>query len=651
MGCSVRTRWYLVAGFLLAGIILIPVGWWIWKSEVTQRRLADYIRQAEVAMNSGNPSDAIAWVTVARPLASDHPESTGRLNRIELRAAGRLRDFPRLIRMYDADRQAFQETPEAEEAALWTVRLLQALKRTEEAEQLGRIWRERGAMKPAWFAAEVDGLLAANRIDEARVLLESTSFPGKDDSARQLRRALLSLLKPAEAIEWLDSAYASDPANPDVRWIRARILENAGEIARARVEYVAALVASPSNLLLRHELATFYLRQFSVADAVATWEQAPGPARLDLLALAGAFWRKVVVGGVAAEDARPIVGSLAGLTESIAALGPGQYPSREAFQAMGQPSEAEEAWWLVLLGLLQEGREEEALQHLQASRFRTRGMAPNLARELTVVLRWRLREIAPQPGDLMLNDEVAASPFSRAMLAWARRKSTDGSAPPPELAVVLGSPQVWSLMLASSGWVAAACDLLPGDSRAGSHPEWHTYALMKSLLAIHGPERALQYADDSAHATSVIEASKGECLLLAGQRDRAVALLESCSQAGGEAGYRACWLLAQLALAEGRADDVEVWVTRDAGLAGSRMGRELAARAQVSAGDLEAADRLYEALGDDSTEGLAWRARRAFAARDWMEAEELTLKLLERLPDQVILMKNLEAIRNARREP
>ena len=161
----------------------------------------------------------------------------------------------------------------------------------------------------------------------------------------------------------------------------------------------------------------------------------------------------------------------------------------------------------------------------------------------------------------------------------------------------------------------------------------------------------MRYLEGMKDPTPAVQVLKGECLMLAGQRDGSVALLESCAAAGGDAGYRARWVLAHLALAEGRPGDVAGWVAGDSGLAGSLAGRELMARAQVVLGNVEKADKLYEALGDVSDEGLAWRARRAFEVRDWAKAEGLTLKLLDRLPDQMELLKNLEAIRRARKEP
>jgi tetratricopeptide (TPR) repeat protein len=651
MGRIVRTRWRLVAAAVLAGVILLPTGWWLWKREVTHRRLVELIRDAGMAMDAGNASDVIALVGVARPLARDKAEPTEQLDRLELQAAGRLRDFPRLLRIYDRDRKGFEEVPVGEEPALWTARLLHALKRSDEAGHLEQFWRDRGTMRAAWFAIQVDALLSARRLDEARVLLESTEFAGKEDAARRLRLATLSLNDPARSLKWLNEAYASDPANPDVRLFRGRILERAGQASRARVEYVASVLAAPSNLLVRHELAEFYLRQKSPADAVVTWEQAPGSARLDLLVLPGAFWRLVAVGGVPAKDERPIVGSRAKLAGWIAGLQRGTYPTKESLQAVMGSDEPEEAWWLVLLGLLQEGREMEALRKVESSPFRTKGLAPDLARELAVALRWRLQQIAPEPGELIVDDGVEASPFARAMLAWSRRKTTDKTSPPPELGAVLAGDQVWSLILASFGWTAAACDLLSPEARAGTAPEWQVYALVRSLQAVVGPERALRYLEGMKEPTPAIEVARGECLMLAGQRDRAVSVLEACSRTGGEAAYRAHWVLAHLALAEGRSGDVGRWVAGDPALADSTTGRELLARAQVAMGNMESADKLFEAAGDASDEGLAWRARRAFEAGDWAKAEVLTLKLLERLPDQVVLMKNLEAIRKARRGP
>lgn len=651
MGRFGRTRWRWVAAAVLAGVLLLPAGWWLWKREVTQRRLDELIRGAEAAMEGGRPSDVVTLVGVARPLAQDKPGPTARLDRLELRAAGRLRDFPRLLRIFDRDRALFEEVPGAEEPALWTARLFYAMKRTQEAGRLVDFWMERGTQVPAWFAVSADALLLSGKTDEARALLESRKFEGKADTARLLRLAALSLDDPARSLKWMNEAYASDPANPDVRLFRARILERAGQVSRARVEYVAAVLAAPSNLLLRHDLAEFYIRQKSPADAVSTWEQAPGTGRLDLLALPAVFWRRVAVGGTPAKDERPVFGSQARLADYLGGLAPGKYPTKEALQPLVGGGEPEEAWWLVLLGLLQTGHEADALQKLEASPYRSKGLAPELARELAVALRWRLQQTAPQPGELIADDRGNAAPFSAALLAWSRRKAMADAVPPPDLAGVLGGDQVWAVILASYGWTSAACDLLPADARAVGISEWQAYAVGRSLQTVRGPGEALRYLEGMKDPTPAVQVLKGECLMLAGQRDGSVALLEACAAAGGDAGYRARWVLAHLALAEGRPGDVAGWVAGDSGLAGSPAGRELMARAQVVLGNLDKADKLYEALGDVSDEGLAWRARRAFEARDWAKAEGLTLKLLDRLPDRMELLKNLEAIRRARKEP
>jgi hypothetical protein len=398
-------------------------------------------------------------------------------------------------------------------------------------------------------------------------------------------------------------------------------------------------------------LALFYGRGQDWPNAVKTWEEANGSARLDVLALNGIFWRRVAMGGEASSDKRPVIGTRAEAVRVLETMSPEQYPEPSLIQTWKGAEGSEELWWLGLLGLLQKGREQAALDALESSPYRTRGRSISLSQQLLVVLRWRLKQVAPQSGDLSDRPGETMSPFSQTLLAWSRRRVVDTPTPPRELAEVLKGNHVLAVVLTSAGWPAAACALLPAGAKAGEAPEWSVYAVARSLQTIRGSQAMLTYLSGRVTRTPALDLLNGEGLLLAGQRKEAVEILEKLSTGGGEVGYRAAWILANLALAESRFSDVEKMVTADQALVTSVAGRELVARAAVSSGRWSDADRLYQALGVVSTEGMVWQSRRAFENKQWDQAEALTLKLMELFPDQLEFAANLQRIRAARSQP
>lgn len=74
------------------------------------------------------------------------------------------------------------------------------------------------------------------------------------------------------------------------------------------------------------------------------------------------------------------------------------------------------------------------------------------------------------------------------------------------------------------------------------------------------------------------------------------------------------------------------------------IAQEMNARIALKNGNIEFATRIYESLKDGSFEAKSFLARKAFKENDFQAAEKLTLELLQKYPDNRMLIENLNKI-------
>jgi hypothetical protein len=109
--------------------------------------------------------------------------------------------------------------------------------------------------------------------------------------------------------------------------------------------------------------------------------------------------------------------------------------------------------------------------------------------------------------------------------------------------------------------------------------------------------------------------------------------------------------LSLAAFESGNLTEARETIQRQPRLANATTGHELLARLALQDGKLAEAERLYQAIANDSAEAQAFLARRAFERQDWQAARLQTEKLQRLMPDALQLRENLLAIAKAENQP
>lgn len=566
---------------------------------------------------------------------------------LDVRVSEALRDVARLIWLFDRQPRCLDGH---EEAALTVLRALGTAGANPAAERLRAQWHGREQRPALWLAYDADRLAAAGRRDEAIALLEGRTFAGAEDCARLMRLALLRRDDPAQAAALLQRAFAADPRNPDLRTFRGQVLEAAGQAGLARVEYVAALVAKPGDPLLRDQLAEFYLRTARIAEAVQTWRDGLGPEMPDFLWFKCLFWERVALPRPGSAPACP-PGPLEPAVNFLRQLPPSRFFDATAFASVRDgarlAASRQELFWLQLLQDLADGREAAALERLETRGYRGSAWDPELESVLRIVLKFRLQQRTPAPGDFAVQPRADSRHFLFDQVErWARSAVEDVATLPPETREFLSGPRAFAGILLAAGWIEAGLRLAGEQPADPGAPEWYRYAVAQGLRLNRGPAEALAFLRDQP-PSPLLDLVRGELLFALRRAPEAEQVMRPLAGRADDTGLRAAWLLASHELGRGDAATCEALVAGNARLAASPRGAELRARMALARRDLAAATRHYEAAADDSLEAGIFLSRLAFQRRDWAAARRLTEALVARYPDELTLQANLEAIARA----
>lgn len=530
-----------------------------------------------------------------------------------------------------------------EETCLMIARSFAAAGQSEEADRLREVWRGREENPQWWFYWEVDQHLAAGRAEEAQLLLESREFEGEADAGRNVRLAFLAP-DPVAAWAGLQSAVELDPRDPDVRSFRAQFLERLGAVDLARVEYAAALVADPDDVVRRDQLAQFYLRQGNPNLALQTWREGLTDAAPDFLWLRILFWERLL-GSDAARLPEPAVGVWTDLIHTLQATPTDQFWDHTLIEdplLRRRAAQRPEVELLMALEHIRTGQLMEAVELFSTLSDEARALQPVATTAIRSVLRWRLVELEPDFGFL---PPAPTGAVEHTLMTQLRNWPADGLSEETQ-AVLLGPDMATALMLAA-GWPQAALMVRnPGVGEDDAAPEWLPYGTAVSLQQVESTDAALAYLQDRTPSPTL--------RLLAAEMtweddpEQARPQLRSLSKVEGDVGFRASWLLATAAMNDGNvAEAVEV-IEASAALSESTTGKELLARAALALGMNEKAAAIYQELGPVSLDAGLWMAREAFVAGNWEDARALTLELIDRFPAQVELRSNLDRIEEAR---
>jgi Flp pilus assembly protein TadD len=639
-----RILWIVGGVVVTAAILAAALVYWRQAAATSARERA--YTTAEKAANDGRWAEARAILedqTRKRGRAAD-PAAQARWQKLEFRVAGGLKDFAAIEALAGLHPElvATDET-----TALWLWRLRSAARDEPGAAAVRAVWQNRGKDTVGWMCAEVDRLVNSGRREDARKLLAGATAVDAAAVPLVMRRALLADT-PAELQRAFEQAYRLDPTNADLRSLRASALESVGQPAYARVDYVAALLADPRNPMRRDELASFYLRQGNLPDAVATWREGLGPLSPDFLWERALFWGRVI--GQAAPDM-----ALAGESRRtrfagwLAAMPADKFWDEAGYGNLHLPAahaQREPAvTWLRLLEFVRTGDLTSALATLQQAPAVAVATAPALhaALRLTLAVRTGAKPV----------DTGIAWPVSRGaghrwwdVLGAASRGDRDASA---ELTGVATGPQAVVATLLAAGWTGPACALADWAQAAKlGTPGWVQFGLLQARRMVEGPAKALVWAEGLPPVPE-IELVRAELQLGAGRTGEATKTLQRLATLANDTGYAAGWTLAIWLLEQGEHLKAAEVVAGSPQLRGTIAGTELRARCLLAGGRAAEAKTLYESIADNSLEAGAYLARQAFSRRDWAEARRLTEYWLGRLPDNLVLRANLEAIATAER--
>ena len=577
------------------------------------------------------------WSTFGRELTS---EEALHWRKLDVRISEKTGDLARLVWL---EQQSPELVREMESVSLMLIRTFNASGQTDDATRLRADWRGRELHPSLWLALDVDQHLARGERDEALALLHSVEFDGPADVGRRLRLAFLAA-NPTEAWTELTAAVQADPRNPDARSFRAQLLERAGAIEDARIEFVAALVAAPEDPVRRDQLAEFYRRHGSPGLALQTWRDGVAPSAPDFFWVRVLFWERLWQTSGDALIAPP-TGSLTHLINGLSDLPLGVFWNDGVIPdpaALRLAETRPEVSWLRLLELLRTGKEREAQLAIDRFTSSADALAPLPLAVIRSVLRWRIQELAPIYGEMPVAPPgVVAHTLIDEFRAWP----ADGLS--AETNALVKGPHVWTAVMLGLGWSEAALAMNDPDGLVADPavPDWVHYGVAMALRQNRGGEIALEYLA-AAPKVPMLQLLAGEIRWSGGASAEESGLADLATLPGG-VGYRAAWLLTLRALELEQWSEAKRWATGQAELAQSISGRELLARTALLSGQEEEAVRLYTALGVDSLEAGMFLARRAFAAGNWVEARTLTEDLLVRFPGELELRGNLEAIAQA----
>ena len=623
-----------------------------WRAHAMVRQEQMALARAESLLQAGQAGAALA---LAESFAKG--QAGGPWAKLEMAALTEQQDFPRLALLYE-------RTPErilADEAAsLLVARAFLHARKSAEYGRIREAWRGREHPLEGWLALDSDAFLLAGKPRESERLLRSQPLPGPADATRLVRLALVTAKQDLYgAWRLLAQAAALQPQNPDIRSFRAQILEAAGRTELARVEYVAALVAAPQNPLLRDRLADFYLRHRNFDLALDTWTEALARPTLDFLWLKAHFGSRVLRPVNFSSFPPPPKGDLEPLMLQIACLPAHRFFDPNAFaqlsRARNYAAQRPEVFWLRLLDALQMGREKEAFELLQFQPASLRAWEPDLAAALYRILYYRQKH-SLNPPELVFTSDLAETNrpplFLQVEEAARQERTTRGSAPllSAGLATLLQGPEAFSAALLAAGWREAALTLWKEHPLIPGAPDWLGYGYAQALRLNRSPQAALTFLG-TAELAPPLALLQAELLVEVGRRAEALAPLASLARLDSSVGLRAACLLALDAAENHRWEAAREFVLQQPLLAQADLGKELLARLALAQGRTSEAEIIYRGIVGRSVEAKTWFARQAFAQRHWQEARQLTMELLDLIPDSSQLRENLLAIDQAEKHP
>ena len=625
------------------------VGLFHWRNQVIHRQNQSALADAQAAIQGEDARNALALINSRPPSAQGEEEVEAAWRQAEIEASARLGWISRLQSLHQQNPTAVLQN---EDASLMLARSFLHGGAPHKSVELRQYWDKRTSRPHLWFALDVDTLLLSGESDKARNLLTGRKFSGPNDSGRLSRLALVSANRSlTNAWELLADAYEANPKDTDVRSFRGQVFETLGSNRLARVEYVAAHVATPDNFLLRDQLGDFYRRQFSFANALTTWLPALTNDVPAYLRLKSAFWSRVTQPVTLPDLTRTnSADSLQPLVNYVAQLAPGRFWDSDAFSLLADNAifvrDRREVFWLRLIEDLRNQDFDQAFDHLNANRFRQGSWDITLLASIHRILNHRRTgQLNPPELDYQVPTTVTNRHSFLADIdhhAHAERDNGKSNLP-AELRQALAMDEAPALAFLAAGWINAGLAILGDKNWPPETPVWIPYSVTQARRLIHGPTNALDYARKQP-ASRELSLLIGELLLATGDPDRGMEQLQSIAHSPTELGYRAAWLLSVTALDRGHLEIAESALETQPKLKNSTTGREILAKVHFLRGDTNATERIYRQIISTSIEARIYLASLAFDRKDWSTASNLTAQLQFLMPDEMQFRANMRAI-------
>lgn len=612
---------------------------------------AKSLKKASLMLQQGDVDRALA-ILKAHENQLDYSTANGK-QWVDLFVAASitLRDYPQLINLY----HKFPEPILTEESAsLHIGNALISFGNVDEYSLLRSSWKGRENKLQEWLFLDVDAMLMANQTENAVKLLQAHHFTGAEDSPRLVRLALLTIKNhPKEAWDYLTEAGVKDPQNPDIHTYRARLLESVGKNALAMSEYTSAVNTAPSNIFLKDQLADFYLRHGQFAQALSIWLETLNAPSLDSIWLKVIFWSRMITPiSFDWTMIAPPVGKSHAFNLYLLDLAPGQLWDEALFARIPNArhllATQQATFWLRLLDHLKNGREELALNLLQANPFAKESWNSSLEQVLRQILIYRKTEQMPV-GIMEENSldvrmakayEKGENPFFAALKEMNASNSLEDN---KALQILLKSDEVFAAAFISEGWLEAGLQLHAMPKYSEEFPEWVSIGMMEALSTNRSPDETLKFAMQQPLSPQhfglvniLIRLSKNNSSI----NDHLYLLAQEPS----EMGIKAAWLSSLLYIENGDYPAAARMIMAQPQLADSILGKETLARIALLENDVSLANSLYQQLEEVSAEAKSYLARRAFAEKDWDKARQLTEALLEVYPGNPLLQENLRKI-------
>lgn len=306
----------------------------------------------------------------------------------------------------------------------------------------------------------------------------------------------------------------------------------------------------------------------------------------------------------------------------------------------------QEVYWLQLLQLLKEGKEEKSLNHLSLNTFKKCSWQSDLETQLKRVLHYRLHgsfdSISISVKQIAKDEKKEQG---RHQLFTLLDQCAEENAPiiSVELKELLDSDDAIATVFMAADWIEAALQLQTMQSYSENFPDWVPFGFTQCLRQNRDVAAALAFAQRQPESDQ-LQLIIGEMKVVTGEIDGALEAFRSLLDSGDDVALRAAWLLGNLLIEQKNFTEAKKMLQKQHKFSELLSGKEMLARIAMLEGNVDCADRLYTLLEEESLEAKTYLARRAFQQQQYGHARKLTEKLLDRVPTHPVLRKNLQEI-------